>query len=332
MKTRLYLTLLFFLFYSNLNSQDNPLVAMAKMPCTSYGEGLDNKVYKDIYLHDFHWASRTEAQMSEAERILRVFYRRLFLALSAFLALIIVQIALMGYFYWKMKQVYEELLQKNKHWTNGNHLGKIMEFQPDGISQDEVLINETEISTTEIEGVTSLNGVTASGVEEETHGFVLSTSEIEGKVYGNEVKTYGVEEKTLGNDATISGNVKTNNGNDRRKPTEKELHFTARIHQMMIDQQIYRDNNLSLESLARLLGVNRETVSRSINRTTGKNFTYFLNEYRINEAVRLLSNARNRIVNYDELSEQVGFNNRITFHRAFKQITGLPPNGFKKNS
>jgi AraC-like DNA-binding protein len=123
----------------------------------------------------------------------------------------------------------------------------------------------------------------------------------------------------------------TNNANDRQLPTEKEIDLTSRIHEMMTTLQLYRNSALTLDSLAHLLGVNRETVSRSINRATGKNFSRFLNEYRIKEAVRFLSSMRNRTVNFDEIAAQLGFNNRETFHRAFKQITGLPPNEFKKN-
>lgn len=123
-----------------------------------------------------------------------------------------------------------------------------------------------------------------------------------------------------------------NNGIDRQEPTEKDIELTARIHEMMVEKQIYRDSSLSLDTLAQMLKVTRETVSRAINRTTGKNFTHFLNEYRIKEAVRILSNARNHTINFDDLYEQLGFNSRTTFHRAFKKITGLPPAEFKNKS
>lgn len=125
---------------------------------------------------------------------------------------------------------------------------------------------------------------------------------------------------------------KGEDGNRQQGPTEKDVELAARIHKIMVEGQIYRDNSLSLDTLSQKLEVTRETVSRAINRTTGKNFTRFLNEYRVKEAVRILSTGRNHTVNFDELAEQVGFNSRVTFHRAFKQLTGLPPAEFKKNS
>ena len=125
---------------------------------------------------------------------------------------------------------------------------------------------------------------------------------------------------------------KGEDGNRQQGPTEKDVELAARIHKIMVEGQIYRDNSLSLDTLSQKLEVTRETVSRAINRTTGKNFTRFLNEYRVKEAVRILSTGRNHTVNFDELAEQVGFNSRITFHRAFKQLTGLPPAEFKRNS
>ncbi len=128
-----------------------------------------------------------------------------------------------------------------------------------------------------------------------------------------------------------SGNGNSN-GNSKRPPTQKEEELIGRIHELMISKQIYRDSTLTLDLLARQLNVNRETVSRTINHATGKNFARFLNEYRIKESIRILSAARNHTVNFDDLSEQVGFNNRTSFHRAFKQITGLPPNEFKNKA
>ena len=125
---------------------------------------------------------------------------------------------------------------------------------------------------------------------------------------------------------------KGEDGNRQQGPTEKDVELAARIHKVMVEGQIYRDNSLSLDTFSQKLEVTRETVSRAINRTTGKNFTRFLNEYRVKEAVRILSTGRNHTVNFDELAEQVGFNSRVTFHRAFKQLTGLPPAEFKRNS
>lgn len=118
---------------------------------------------------------------------------------------------------------------------------------------------------------------------------------------------------------------------DKESPNQKEVDLTSRIHEMMLTQHLYKDSTLTLDSLAKRLDVNREAVSRAINRTTGKNFTRFLNEYRIKEAIRIMADSKHRSVYIDDIYEDVGFNSRGTFYRVFKQITGLAPNEFKNN-
>lgn len=285
-------------------------------------ESLEN----DFNLMKLYRVEKKERQMElEMEKLRSSFYHRLFFYISAFLVVILTLLVLLVYFYWKMRRAYQDLVQKNKQWAGGDHLEKIADYKLVESTQDLDSTSETEITAPKTETITPVTEIAAPKTE-------IKTPEIEMASSGIERKISKIDEKIHGNREATTKYLKTNNGNEKREPTEKEVHFTARIHQMMVGQHVYRDSNLSLESLAQLLGVNRETVSRSINRTTGKNFSHFLNEYRIKEAVRLLSKARNLTINFDELSEQVGFNNRITFHRAFKQITGLPPNGFRKNS
>jgi len=118
---------------------------------------------------------------------------------------------------------------------------------------------------------------------------------------------------------------------DTEEPTAEDKKLTDRVHDLMINHQIYKDSTLTLDSLALRMNITRGVLSRAINRTTGKNFNRFVNEYRIKEAVRIISSDKYKTVYIDELSEQVGFNSRQPFYRAFKQITGLSPAEFKKD-
>jgi len=68
-----------------------------------------------------------------------------------------------------------------------------------------------------------------------------------------------------------------------------------------------------------------------VSRCTGKTFKTWLNEYRIKEAVRLLSDKDNPNISIETVAWDAGFNDRKTFHRIFKSTTGLSPTDFKKN-
>ena len=103
------------------------------------------------------------------------------------------------------------------------------------------------------------------------------------------------------------------------------------VYQMFEQQQIYKDSNLSIQSMAELLKTNRNYLSKAINSVTGNNFNTFINEYRIKEAIKLLSNPKFDYLSTDLLAEKVGFANRFTFSAAFKKHVGITSAEFKRN-
>jgi AraC-like DNA-binding protein len=111
--------------------------------------------------------------------------------------------------------------------------------------------------------------------------------------------------------------------------TPEDLEIVRRAHQEMCNGR-FKDCRLTLEQLAAELSVHRNTLSRAINRVTGKRFNRFINEYRIKEAIRRIENAPrdNKNLYIDSLYEELGFNSRTSFFRTFKQIVGLPPCAF----
>ena len=102
---------------------------------------------------------------------------------------------------------------------------------------------------------------------------------------------------------------------------------------LMASQKLYKDPSLSLESLANHMDINRNTLSKAINNITNKNFNQFINDYRIKEAINIISSKeRNReypSLTIVELSESVGFASRTPFYMAFKKVTGLSPSEYK---
>ena len=75
----------------------------------------------------------------------------------------------------------------------------------------------------------------------------------------------------------------------------------------------------------------RHYISQAVNLCKGEGFTAFINEYRIKEAVCLLSEAAKTKLPIEEIAVMTGFNDRTTFYRAFKKSTGVSPSIFRKN-
>lgn len=116
-----------------------------------------------------------------------------------------------------------------------------------------------------------------------------------------------------------------------QSPTKEDQMIMEKTIQYLITDKKYCDPNLTLTSLAHDISVNRSYLSKAINRITGKSFSEWLNEYRIREAIRLFSTMKSKNISFDEISFNIGYNNRTTFYRAFKKVTGLSPTTYLKN-
>ena len=101
--------------------------------------------------------------------------------------------------------------------------------------------------------------------------------------------------------------------------------------QKQIAEGIYKNPDLTLDLFAKKIDSNPSYVSNAINRCTGKNFKTYINEYRVKEAIYILSDEYSEDISIDELAENAGFNDRKNFYRVFKKITGLSPTNFKNN-
>lgn len=90
----------------------------------------------------------------------------------------------------------------------------------------------------------------------------------------------------------------------------------------------FKKNELKLTELADELSLSPHQLSQIINQNADQNFSEFINSYRIKEALKLISH----IDRINQLSYEVGFNNRTTFNKVFKKATGLTPTEYKKKN
>lgn len=133
-----------------------------------------------------------------------------------------------------------------------------------------------------------------------------------------------------GDDAMSPNTDTETSGNTKEPPGEEDLRIMALADREMTENHAYREAGLTAESMADRLGVHRNSLARAISRTTGGNFSLYINGLRVKEAIRIISQTSRKELYIEELSERVGFGNRSTFSRTFKQFTGLAPLEFQK--
>ncbi|WP_316245758.1 AraC family transcriptional regulator [Paenibacillus senegalimassiliensis] len=93
-----------------------------------------------------------------------------------------------------------------------------------------------------------------------------------------------------------------------------------------IDQQ-FADYTLSLEHVALRYSISTSYLSRCFKEKTGLNFSQYIWQCRMQEAIRLLVNTSAPL---KEIVEQVGYLDAPNFIRKFKKETGLTPGQYRR--
>ncbi|HEX6913780.1 MAG TPA: helix-turn-helix domain-containing protein, partial [Chitinophagaceae bacterium] len=106
------------------------------------------------------------------------------------------------------------------------------------------------------------------------------------------------------------------------------------IHQrltiLMKEQRPYTDPDLTLNHLAKALGINPNHLSQVINTREQKNFYDLVNQKRVEEFIRLSATGAGQQYTLLSLAYDCGFNSKASFNRNFKKHTGHTPSGYLK--
>lgn len=125
----------------------------------------------------------------------------------------------------------------------------------------------------------------------------------------------------------IESNVEKRRTKQENKMISDES--TLRLTTYMATEKPHLDFELTLQKLAAQLAMPEKELSVLINQKIGKHFFDFINEYRIEQAKRLLKDQPHLTVL--EILYQVGFSSKSSFYTAFKKETGLAPIDYRRS-
>jgi AraC-like DNA-binding protein len=94
-------------------------------------------------------------------------------------------------------------------------------------------------------------------------------------------------------------------------------------------QKKFMDKNYRVDNLAKDIGTNSRYVSAVISVRFHENYSSLLNRYRIEEALNILSDEKNRGLSIEDVSDMVGFSNRQSFYAWFYRLKGITPRQFR---
>ena len=91
----------------------------------------------------------------------------------------------------------------------------------------------------------------------------------------------------------------------------------------MTERRPYLVDSFSLQDLANAVYTNKGTLSRTINRFSGRNFRQYVNYYRVMYAMDLY--RKNMGLRIADLAQLSGFHSVTSFFQSFKAVMGEPP-------
>jgi AraC-like DNA-binding protein len=112
---------------------------------------------------------------------------------------------------------------------------------------------------------------------------------------------------------------------------DADQRLLATLGHVMTSERAYRQEGLTIATLAGQVGVPEYKLRRLINQAMGfRNFNSFVNSYRIGEVKQALADPKQAEVPVLTIALDAGFSSLGPFNRAFKTDTGLTPSEFRR--
>lgn len=116
---------------------------------------------------------------------------------------------------------------------------------------------------------------------------------------------------------------------DRLSEVEVEQ-LKEKMEQLMIEEKVYLNNQLTLRTLATQLDTSTNNVSWLLNNVYKRSFYDYVNQHRVQAFIRKIERGEHEQHTLLALAMDVGFNSKSTFNKAFKHIMGDTPSHYIK--
>ena len=103
-----------------------------------------------------------------------------------------------------------------------------------------------------------------------------------------------------------------------------------KLSALMENEKVFKKSGLKLPELSAKIQTSPHRLSQYLNENLEKSFSQYINEYRIEEAKRMI--LENELLTLEGIGYEVGFSSRSTFYSSFKKYEGTTPSKFKKTS
>lgn len=113
-------------------------------------------------------------------------------------------------------------------------------------------------------------------------------------------------------------------------PDETRLEYAKKLENFMIEEQAFRNENISVAEVSEELNIPSHHLSISINIEFEQNFYNYVNNHRIRYAEALLKDPEKNKKSILMIASLSGFKSKSSFNKAFKTLIDMTPSEYRK--
>ncbi len=103
------------------------------------------------------------------------------------------------------------------------------------------------------------------------------------------------------------------------------------ILRILVTERKYKDPAYNSKKMADDLSTNSRYISAVCATRFHKNYAELVNDYRVNDAMSLLTDKRYAKMSVEDIAEMAGFSTRQSFYANFFKRTGITPRQYRVN-
>ncbi len=106
--------------------------------------------------------------------------------------------------------------------------------------------------------------------------------------------------------------------------------YVQRLINFMDQSEEWKDKELSVAKLSVLTNIPKHHITQVLNENLQKNFYVFVNEFRIEQAKKMIKSQEYNSWSLVAVADECGFNSKTAFNNFFKKSTGMTPSEFRQ--
>ena len=105
--------------------------------------------------------------------------------------------------------------------------------------------------------------------------------------------------------------------------------YLKKLLVFMEEKKPYLNEDCTIQCISEQIGISVHHLSNILNQRFDTNFPDFINQYRINEAQKIINSSLSDKMTLEAIGYECGFGSKSSFNKAFKKLTNLTPSEYR---